>query len=64
MASKRIMSQVNKVIRMVKKESWPLDAAIEAAMTNIAEEISPEEFEELVDIELQKEGKGNVPSLL
>jgi hypothetical protein len=50
--SKTVKSQVKKAVQLIKKEHWPEDQAILACHTSIADEISFEEFEELVSQEL------------
>ena len=52
MTSKTVKSQVKKAVQLIKKEHWPEDQAILACHTSIADEISFEEFEELVSQEL------------
>ena len=46
--SKTVKSQVKKAVQLIEKEHWPEDQAILACHTTIADEISFEEFEELV----------------
>ena len=52
MTSKKVLTQVKKAVQLIYKERWDKLAAIEAAHTSVADDVSFEEFEVLVDREL------------
>ena len=52
MTSKKVLTQVKKAVQLIYKERWDKLAAIEAAHTSVAEDISFEEFENMVEEEL------------
>ncbi len=55
MSSKRVSSQVNKVVQLILKEHWEVEVAIEAVFASVADEIDITTFTNLVVDELEKE---------
>jgi hypothetical protein len=51
--SKTVKSQVKKAVQLIREGSDP-ETIIEAAFTSVNEELSLEEFENMVEVELEK----------